>query len=98
MADAKITRVTEAKDEGLKKLNSELAAGMQNVTAMKRQLKDLEAATKQGTAATKEQADAMRKLRQEINEQTQANQQYARAINSSIKEMESMAKAASAAD
>lgn len=98
MADAKITLVTEAKDEGLKKLNTELAAGMQNVSAMKRQLKDLEAATKQGTAATKEQADAMRKLRQEINEQTQANQQYARAINSSIKEMESMAKASAAAD
>ena len=98
MADAKITLVTEAKDEGLKKLNTELAAGMQSVSAMKRQLKDLEAATKQGTAATQEQADAMRKLRQEINEQTQANQQYARAINSSIKEMESMAKAASAAD
>ena len=98
MADAKIILVTEAKDEGLKKLNTELAAGMQNVSAMKRQLKDLEAATKQGTAATKEQADAMRKLRQEINEQTQANQQYARAINSSIKEMESMAKASAAAD
>jgi len=98
MAEAKITLVTEAKDEGLKKLNTELAAGMQSVSAMKRQLKDLEAATKQGTAATKEQADAMRRLRQEINEQTQANQQYARAINSSIKEMESMAKAASAAD
>lgn len=98
MAEAKITLVTEAKDEGLQKLNQELAAGMQNVTAMKRQLKDLEAATKQGTAATKEQADAMRKLRQEINEQTQANQQYARAINSSIKEMESMAKASAAAD
>ena len=98
MADAKITLVTEAKDEGLKKLNTELAAGMQNVSAMKRQLKDLEAATKQGTAATKEQADAMRKLRQEINEQTQANQQYARAINSGIKEMESMAKASAAAD
>ena len=98
MADAKITLVTEAKDEGLKKLNTELAAGMQSVSAMKRQLKDLEAATKQGTAATKEQADAMRKLRQEINEQTQANQQYARAINSSIKEMESMAKASAAAD
>ena len=98
MADAKITLVTEAKDEGLKKLNTELAAGMQSVSAMKRQLKDLEAATKQGTAATKEQADAMRKLRQEINEQTQANQQYARAINSSIKEMENMAKASAAAD
>lgn len=98
MADAKITLVTEAKDEGLKKLNTELAAGMQSVSAMKRQLKDLEAATKQGTAATQEQADAMRKLRQEINEQTQANQQYARAINSSIKEMESMAKASAAAD
>ena len=98
MAEAKITLVTEAKDEGLKKLNTELAAGMQSVSAMKRQLKDLEAATKQGTAATKEQADAMRKLRQEINEQTQANQQYARAINSSIKEMESMAKASAAAD
>ena len=98
MADAKITLVTEAKDEGLKKLNTELAAGMQSVSTMKRQLKDLEAATKQGTAATKEQADAMRKLRQEINEQTQANQQYARAINSSIKEMESMAKASAAAD
>lgn len=98
MADAKITLVTEAKDEGLKKLNTELAAGMQSVSAMKRQLKDLEAATKQGTAATQEQADAMRKLRQEINEQTQANQQYARAINSSIKEMENMAKASAAAD
>ena len=98
MADAKITLVTEAKDEGLKKLNTQLAAGMQNVTAMKRQLKDLEATTKQGTAATREQADAMRKLRQEINEQTQTNQQYARAINSSIKEMESMAKASAAAD
>ncbi|MBQ8918847.1 MAG: hypothetical protein IJ056_01890 [Acidaminococcaceae bacterium] len=98
MADAKITLVTEAKDEGLKKLNTELAAGMQSVSAMKRQLKDLEATTKQGTIATKEQADAMRKLRQEINEQTQANQQYARAINSSIKEMENMAKASAAAD
>ena len=98
MAEAKITLVTEAKDEGLKKLNTELAAGMQSVSAMKRQLKDLEAATKQGTAATQEQADAMRKLRQEINEQTQANQQYARAINSSIKEMENMAKASAAAD
>lgn len=98
MAEAKITLVTEAKDEGLKKLNTELAAGMQSVSAMKRQLKDLEAATKQGTTATQEQADAMRKLRQEINEQTQANQQYARAINSSIKEMENMAKASAAAD
>ena len=98
MAEAKITLVTEAKDEGLKKLNSELAAGMQNVTAMKRQLKDMEAATKQGTAATKEQAEAMRKLRQEINEQTQANQQLARAINSSVKEMEAAAKATAAAD
>ena len=99
MADeAKITLVTEAKDEGLQKLNKELAAGMQNVAAMKRQLKDMEAATKQGTAATKEQADAMRQLRQEINEQTQANQKYARAINSSIKEMEKTAKAAAAAD
>ena len=75
MADeAKIVLVTEAKDEGLQKLNKELAAGMQNVAAMKRQLKDMEAATKQGTTASKEQADAMRQLRQEINEQTQANQ------------------------
>ena len=98
MSEAKITLVTEAKDEGLKKLNTELAAGMQNVAAMKRQLKDMEAATKQGTAATKEQADAMRKLRQEINEQTQANQQLARAINSSVKEMEAAAKATAAAD
>lgn len=99
MADeAKIVLVTEAKDEGLQKLNKELAAGMQNVAAMKRQLKDMEAATKQGTTATKEQADAMRQLRQEINEQTQANQKYARAINSSIKEMEKTAKAAAAAD
>ena len=98
MAEAKITLVTEAKDEGLKKLNTELAAGMQNVAAMKRQLKDMEAATKQGTAATKEQADAMRKLRQEINEQTQANQQLGRAINSTVKEMEAAAKATAAAD
>ena len=99
MADeAKIVLTTEAKDEGLQKLNKELAAGMQNVAAMKRQLKDMEAATKQGTTATKEQADAMRQLRQEINEQTQANQKYARAINSSIKEMEKTAKAAAAAD
>ena len=98
MADAKITLVTEAKDDGLKKLNAELASGMQNVAAMKRQLKDLEAATKQGTDASKEQAEAMRRLRQEINEQTQANQQLGRAINSSIKEMEGAAKATAAAD
>ena len=98
MAEAKITLVTEAKDEGLQKLNHELAAGMQNVTAMKRQLKDMEAATRQGTAATKEQAEAMRKLRQEINEQTQANQQLSRAISSSVKEMEAAAKATASAD
>ena len=98
MAEAKIVLVTEAKDEGLKNLNKALADGMQSVSAMKRQLKDMEAATKQGTAATKEQADAMRKLRQEINEQSQANQQLARAINSSVKEMEAAAKATAAAD
>lgn len=99
MADeAKITLVTEAKDEGLEKLNKGLAAGMQSVAKMKRQLKDLEAATKQGTAATEAETAAMEKLREEINKQTQANQQYSRAINNSIKEMEGAAKAAAAAD
>ncbi len=98
MAEAKITLTTKVEDEGLKKLNKELANGMQEVSKMKQQLKDMEAATRKGTNATKEQAEAMRKLRQEINEQTQANQKYARAINSSVKEMEAAAKATAAAD
>lgn len=99
MADeAKIVLVTEAKDEGLEKLNKGLAAGMQSVSKLKKQLKDMEAATRQGTAATEEETAAMERLRQSINEQTQANQQYARAINKTIKEMEGAAKAAAAAD
>ena len=75
MAEAKISIITEAHDEGLKKLNTALAEGQQAVKAMQKELKDLEKATANGTKATDEQASAMRRLQQSINEQTQVNAQ-----------------------
>ena len=73
MADAKITLTTEAKNDGLEKLNKALADGQQSVAEMTRELNNMRKATKEGTEATKEQRDAMVALRQSINEQKAAN-------------------------
>ena len=75
MAEAKINITAEAHDEGLKRLNTALAEGQQSVKAMQKELKDLEKATVSGTKATSEQASAMRRLQQPINEQKQVNSQ-----------------------
>ena len=93
MADAKITLTTEAKNDGLEKLNKALAEGQQSVVAMTKELKDLEKATRNGTQATKEQADAMVSLRKSINEQKAANKAYAREIGATTSEIKNSVKA-----
>ena len=93
MADAKITLTTEAKNEGLEKLNKALAEGQQSVVEMKKQLKDLERATKDGTQATKEQADAMVNLRKSINEQSAANKEYSKEIGQTTAAIKKSVKA-----
>ena len=98
MADAKITIETMASDDGLKKLNSALADGCQNLKGLQQELRNMEKATQNGTKATAEQTAAMRQLQQSINEQKQTNSQYAKAINGSIKEIENAAKSMGQAD
>lgn len=93
MADAKISIQTEAKNEGLEKLQKALAEGQQSVVAMTKELKDLEKATKNGTQATKEQTDAMVKLRASINAQKAENTAYAREIGKTTAEIKSNVKA-----
>lgn len=97
MAEAKINITAEAHDEGLKKLNTALAEGQQSVKAMQKELKDLEKATASGTKATDEQASAMRKLQQSINEQKQVNSQYNKSINDTLKGFNSLSKGADTA-
>lgn len=97
MAEAKISIITEAHDEGLKKLNTALAEGQQAVKAMQKELKDLEKATANGTKATDEQASAMRRLQQSINEQKQVNNQYNKSINDTLKGFNSLSKGADTA-
>lgn len=92
MAEAKINITAEAHDEGLKKLNTALAEGQQSVKAMQKELKDLEKATANGTKATDEQASAMRRLQQSINEQKQVNLQYSKSINDTLKGFNSLSK------
>ena len=98
MADAKITLTTEAKNEGLEKLNKALAEGQQEVASMKKQLKDLAKATKDGTEATKEQADAMVNLRKQINQQSAANKEYAKDIGKTTAEIKKSVKEMADAD
>ena len=93
MADAKINLTTEAKNEGLEKLNKALAEGQQSVVEMKKQLKDLERATKDGTQATKEQAEAMVNLRKSINEQSAANKEYSKEIGQTTAAIKKSVKA-----
>lgn len=93
MADAKINLTTEAKNDGLEKLNKALAEGQQSVVEMKKQLKDLERATKDGTQATKEQADAMVNLRKSINEQSAANKEYSKEIGQTTAAIKKSVKA-----
>lgn len=97
MAEAKISIITEAHDEGLKKLNAALAEGQQSVKAMQKELKDLEKATANGTKATDEQASAMRRLQQSINEQKQVNSQYNKSINDTLKGFNNISKGADTA-
>lgn len=93
MADAKINLTTEAKNDGLEKLNEALAEGQQSVVEMKKQLKDLEKITKDGTQATKEQADAMVNLRKSINEQSAANKEYSKEIGQTTAAIKKSVKA-----
>lgn len=97
MAEAKINIIAEAHDEGLKKLSAALADGQQSVKAMQKELKDLEKATGSGTKATAEQASAMRKLQQAINEQKQTNAQYNKSINDTLKGFNNLTKSADTA-
>lgn len=97
MAEAKINITAEAHDEGLKRLNAALAEGQQSVKAMQKELKDLEKATASGTKATSEQASAMRRLQQSINEQKQVNSQYNKSINDTLKGFTNISKGANTA-
>lgn len=93
MAEAKVSINTEAKNEGLEKLQKALAEGQQSVVAMTKELKDLEKATKSGTQATQEQTDAMVKLRTSINAQKAENAAYAREIGKTTGEIKNSVKA-----
>lgn len=93
MADAKITLTTEARNDGLEKLNKALAEGQQEVEAMTRELKDLKKATQDGTQATKEQHDAMVKLRQDIKAQKDLNKEYSKEISQTTSEIKKSVKA-----
>lgn len=93
MPDAKISINTEAKNDGLEKLNRALAVGQQEVEAMTRELKDLKKATQDGTQATKEQAAAMVKLRQDINAQKAVNKEYSSEISKTTAEIKKSVKA-----
>jgi len=98
VSDAKITLTTEAKNDGLEKLNQALAEGQQSVASMQRELNDLTKATKAGTQATKEQADEMVRLRKEINQQKAANKEYASEIGKTTAEIKKSVKEMADAD
>ena len=98
MADAKISIQTEAKNEGLEKLQKALAEGQQSVAAMTKELRDMEKATKSGTQATKEQTDAMVALRQSINAQKAENSAYSRELGKTIGEIKASVKSMADAD
>ena len=93
MPEAKISLTTEAKNEGLEKLNKALAEGQQSVASMTRELNDLRKATKDGTQATKEQTEAMINLRQSINAQKAANSAYSKEIGRTTAEIKNSVKA-----
>ena len=98
MTDAKITLTTEAKNEGLEKLHTELAKGIQSVASMQKELNDLTKATKAGTQATQEQADEMVRLRKEINMQKAVNSQYSKEIGRTTAEITKSVKEMADAD
>lgn len=93
MPEAKISLTTEAKNEGLEKLNKALAEGQQSVASMTRELNDLRKATKDGAQATKEQTEAMINLRQSINAQKAANSAYSKEIGKTTAEIKNSVKA-----
>lgn len=87
MATAKIVIETLANNDGLQKLNNELAAGCMNLKAAQTELRNLEKATNGGTTATAEQAARMRELNAEIIRQKQYNGQLNKAINETTNEI-----------
>ena len=93
MATAKIVIETMAKNEGLQKLNTELATGCQNLKQAQTELRNLEKATKGGTTATAEQAERMKELNTEIIRQKQYNGQLSRAINETTAEIKKQVSA-----
>lgn len=93
MPDAKVSITTEARNDGLEKLNKALAEGQQSVVSMTKELKDLEKATRGGTQATKEQTEAMVNLRKSINEQKDANKAYSKEIGQTTAEIKRSVKA-----
>lgn len=92
MAEAKVDISVAVEDAGLKRLNSSLASGQQNVKTLRAELKNLERETQNGTKATEEQRAALQDLQQQINIQTEANKRYSKAIkeayNSALKQAE----------
>ena len=92
MAEAKIDIAVAVEDAGLKRLNSSLASGQQNVKTLRAELKNLERETQNGTKATAEQRAALQDLQQQLNIQTEANKRYSKAIkeayNSALKQAE----------
>lgn len=98
MATARILVETMAKNEGLQKLNTELATGCQNLKRAQTELRNLEKATKGGTTATAEQAARMKELNTEIIRQKQYNGQLSRAINETTAEIKKQVSATSEAN
>lgn len=92
MAEAKVDISVAVEDAGLKRLNSSLASGQQNVKMLRAELKNLERETQNGTKATEEQRAALQDLQQQLNIQTEANKRYSKAIkeayNSALKQAE----------
>ena len=92
MAEAKVDISVAVEDAGLKRLNSSLASGQQNVKTLRAELKNLERETQNGTKATEEQRAALQDLQQQLNIQTEANKRYSKAIkeayNSALKQAE----------
>lgn len=92
MAEAKVDISVAVEDAGLKRLNSSLASGQQNVKTLRAELKNLERETQNGTKATEEQRAALQDRQQQLNIQTEANKRYSKAIkeayNSALKQAE----------
>lgn len=93
MADAKISITTEAKNDGLEKLQHALAEGQQAAASLTKALRDMEKATDSGTRATQEQREIMVSLRQTLNQQKADNAELGKAIKKTTSEIEGSVRA-----